>query len=142
GIEANAGLSRISTSNLFHLKGLLGQDKYIAEDLAARSVLNSSFAGANSYINIQATSRNDRKAAPIQPDFSYTTGLFVQRSFSRRFRLSAGIRYAYMSVYTEVGEQVVSNAPVLVNYGQASAGIVYKYYNYAGVASKKDTGYS
>ena len=143
GIEANAGFSRIATSNLFHLKGLLQQDKYIAEDLAARSNLNSSYvANPNSLINVQTTARTEKKAAPIQPDFSYTAGLFVQRSFSRRFRLSAGVRYAYMSVYTEVGEQVVSTTPVLVNYGQTSAGMVYEYYNYAGVATKKDTGSS
>ena len=142
GIEANAGLSRISTSNLFHLKDLLGENKYIAEDIAARSNLNAAYANPNSLISIQTTSRAERKAAPIQPDFSYTAGLFVQRSFSRRFRLSAGVRYAYMSVNTEVGEQVVSNTPVLVNYGQTSAAMVYEYYNYAGANTKKDTGYS
>lgn len=143
GIEANAGFSRISTSNLFHLKGLLEQDKYIAEDLAARSSLNSALVrDPNSLINIQTTSNTEKKAAPIQPDLSFTAGFFVERTFSRRLRLSAGVQYTYMSVYTEVGEQVVSNTPVLVNYGQTSAGMVHEYYNYAGVSTKKDTGSS
>jgi hypothetical protein len=129
GIVTDAGYSRISESKLFQLRGLLGTDKYLAEDLAARSSssqVNSSFL---SYQGLTATAPV-RKASPIQPDFSFSAGVFVQRRLSPRFKLSLGLEYSYMSVNTEVGQKI--DAPIVVNYGTSMAAVVPQYYKNAG----------
>jgi hypothetical protein len=129
GIVTDAGYSRISESKLFQLRGLLGTDKYLAEDLAAR---NSSSQVNSSFINFQGvtTTTPVRKASPIQPDFSFSAGVFVQRRLSPRFKLSLGLEYSYMSVNTEVGQKI--DAPIVVNYGTSMAAVVPQYYKNAG----------
>jgi hypothetical protein len=151
GIVTDAGYSRIAEAKLFQLKGLLGSDKYLAEDLAARS--NASPAppnGTSNYqlINWSAVTTPPKKGSPIQPDLSFAAGLFVQRTLSPRLKLSLGLEYSYISVHTEVGKQV--KEPILVNMGTSQARLVKEYYKYAGAdtaqsinsATYQSSGYS
>jgi hypothetical protein len=151
GIVTDAGYSRIAEAKLFQLKGLLGSDKYLAEDLAARS--NASPAPANGTSNYQlinwsAVTTPPKKGSPIQPDLSFAAGLFVQRTLSPRLKLSLGLEYSYISVHTEVGKQV--KEPILVNMGTSQARLVKEYYKYAGAdtaqsinsATYQSSGYS
>ncbi|OQP54650.1 hypothetical protein A4H97_22055 [Niastella yeongjuensis] len=142
GAMADAGYSRIAESRLFQLKGLLGTEKYYAEDLAARS--NASPSGNNSTNNFSGTANNQmvnwsaytappKKASPIQADFSFSVGLFVQRTISPRLKISLGLEYNYISVHTEVGQKVNSAAnPIVVNVGPSQATVVKTYYKSAG----------
>lgn len=127
GIVADAGLSRIAESKLLQLKGLLGQEKYY--DAFASP---GGSTGSNSFLNVSATTAT-KKASPIQPDVSFSAGVFVQRAISRRFKLSLGLEYSYMSVNTQVGYKI--NAPIVINTGTSSAKIVSEYYKGPGFSS-------
>lgn len=130
GIVTDAGYSRIAESKLFQLRGLLGTEKYLAEDLAARS---SASRDANPLINyssaVQAAAPA-KKASPIQPDFSFSAGFFVQRTLSDRFKLSLGLEYSYMSVNTQVGKR--EDNPITVNIGSSMGAVVPFYYKVPG----------
>lgn len=130
GIETNAGLSRIAQYKLFQLKGLLGQEQYKAEDVSGtRGQTNVSPPG--SYYNVLGNNAVAvQNAAPIQPDFSFSASLFAEWSASKRFRLSVGLQYVYLSMHTDVGPKVKS--PTLVNQSTSSAKIVSEYYKVAG----------
>jgi hypothetical protein len=129
GVKADAGYSRISVSKLFQLKGLLGTDKSYAEDLSARSY--SSPAASNSqFLNIQASTTPVKVASAIQPDFSASVGVFVQRTLSPRLKVSVGIEYSYMSVNTRVGKSFDSS--IAVNIGTNSLKVVNKFYESPG----------
>ncbi len=142
GVVADAGYSRIAESKLFQLKGLLGTDKYIAEDLSARS--NASPAtnngttaytgsGNSQMVNWSAYTTPPKKASPIQADVSFSVGLFVQRAISPRFKLSLGLEYNYLSVHTQVGQKINSPAnPIVVNMGTSQAALVKEYYKSPG----------
>jgi hypothetical protein len=135
GIVTDAGYSRISENKLLQLKGLLG-DKYLAEDLAASSGSNpqNNTNQSSSYISFAGTSNNatapKKTASPIQPDFSFSAGFFVQRTLSPRFKLSLGLEYSYLSVNTQVGKR--EDNPIVVNIGTSSAAVVPYYYKSVG----------
>jgi hypothetical protein len=135
GIVTDAGFSRISENKLLQLKGLLGE-KYLAEDLAANSDRNLSNTTnqSSSYISFAGTSNNaaapKKAASPIQPDFSFSAGFFVQRTLSPRFKLSLGLQYSYLSVNTQVGKR--EDNPIVVNIGTSSAAVVPYYYKGVG----------
>ncbi|HEY8897744.1 MAG TPA: outer membrane beta-barrel protein [Niastella sp.] len=126
GITADAGFSRISENKLFQLKGLLGQDKYLAEDLSARS--SSPVASTNSLINYAGASASTtaKVASPIQPDLAFSAGFFIQRKLSPRLKISLGLEYTYMSVNTEIGQKIKDST--VVNMGRSSAAVVPYYY--------------
>ena len=142
GVTADAGYSRIAESKLFQLRGLLGKDKYYAEDLSARS--NATPSTSNNLSNFNSTPSSQmvswsaytappKKASPIQADKSFSLGMFVQHTVSRRLKLTLGIEYAYLSVHTEVGQKVnAANNPVVVNLGTSQAALVKEYYKYPG----------
>jgi hypothetical protein len=129
GIVTDAGFSRISESKLFQFKGLLGQDKYLAADIAYRNVRPDS----NALLNVSSTATVAKKASPIQPDLSFSVGFFVQRALSPRLKVSLGIKYTYMSVNTQVGQKV--NAPFEINTDTSSSKIVQGYYKLPGYVS-------
>lgn len=134
GFVTDAGYSRISESKLFQLRGLLGKDKYLAEDLSARSDNVPSAAGS-SLINYQSSNPSNataskKSASPIQPDFSFSAGVFVQRTLSPRVTLSLGLEYSYLSVNTQVGQKV--NSPIEVNMGTSMVDTVRQYYKTPG----------
>jgi hypothetical protein len=129
GVKADAGYSRISVSKLFQLRGLLGTDKSYAEDLAARSY-NSPAATGNQFLNVQASTIPVKVASPIQPDFSASVGVFIQRTLSPRLKVSVGIEYSYMSVNTNVGK--VFDSSIAVNIGTNSLKVVNKFYESPG----------
>lgn len=126
GIVTDAGFSRIAESKLFQLRGLLGQEKYLAESLSYRNVT----ADTNSLLNLSGSNTVTKNASPIQPDCSFSVGIFVQRAISKRFKLSLGIEYTYMSVNTQVGQRV--NSPTVINTGSASSKVVPYYYKLPG----------
>lgn len=129
GVKADAGYSRISVSKLFQLKGLLGTDKSYAEDLAARSY-NSPAASNGQLLNVQASTTPVKVASAIQPDFSASVGVFIQRTLSPRLKVSVGIEYSYMSVNTSVGKSFDSS--IAVNIGTNSLKVVNKFYESPG----------
>jgi len=130
GIETDAGLSRIAQYKLFQLKGLLGQEQYKAEDVSGfRSQSNGTTPGS-SYNLLTNNAVAVQNAAPIQPDFSFSAGFFAERTVSKRFRISAGLQYVYLSMHTDVGPKVKSST--LVNQGTSSAKVVPEYYKVAG----------
>jgi cytoskeletal protein RodZ len=128
GVETDAGLSRIAESKFFQLKGLLGTDKYQAEDLSQRSY--STTAGSSSFISNAGVTV--KPASPIQPDLSFSAGLFVEHTFSKRFKMSLGLRYQYMSAYTTVGPKVTDSNGVIVNFSTSKSKLVKEYYKSAG----------
>ncbi|WP_205513338.1 outer membrane beta-barrel protein [Longitalea arenae] len=132
GIVADAGYSRISESKLFQLRGLLGQDKYLAEDLSARSAasVNPSNASPNSLINVTANTMAVRKASAIQPDLAFSAGVFVQRTLSPRLKISLGLEYAFISVNTQVGKRF--DSAIDVNIGTSNLKVVPHYYDSPG----------
>ncbi|MBO9203603.1 MULTISPECIES: outer membrane beta-barrel protein [Niastella] len=143
GVVADAGYSRITESKLFQLKGLLGNEKFIAEDLSARSSASpstspsngtNSFSGTNNQlVSWQAYAAPPKKASPIQADVAFSVGLFVQRTLSPRLKLSLGLEYSSISVHTQVGQKVNSpNNPIVVNMGTSQAALVSEYYKYPG----------
>ena len=142
GVVADAGYSRIAESKLFQLKGLLGKDKYYAEDLSARSSAtpstsnntNNYNSSANSQlVNWSAYTAPVKKASPIQADKSFSLGVFVQRTVTPRLKLSLGLEYSYISMHTQVGQKVVApNNPIVVNMGTSQAALVKEYYKYPG----------
>jgi hypothetical protein len=71
-----------------------------------------------------------KKASPIQPDLSFSVGLFVQRDLSSRLKISLGVQYTYMSVNTQVGQKV--DAPLEINTDTSSSKIVQGYYKLPG----------
>jgi hypothetical protein len=129
GVKADAGYSRISVSKLFQLKGLLGTDKSYAEDLAARSY-SSPAAGNSQFLNVQASTTPVKVASAIQPDFSASVGVFIQRTLSPRLKVSVGVEYSYMSVNTRVGKSFDSS--IAVNIGTNSLKVVNKFYDSPG----------
>jgi hypothetical protein len=129
GIITDAGFSRISESKLFQLKGLLGQDKYLAADVAYRNVR----ADSNGLLNVSSAATVAKKASPIQPDLSFSVGFFVQRALSPRLKVSLGVQYTYMSVNTQVGQKV--DAPLEINTDTSSSKIVQGYYKLPGYVS-------
>lgn len=142
GVAADVGYSRIAESKLFQLKGLLGKDKYFAEDLSARSSATPSTSNNTTNYNSNASSQlvnwsaytaPPKKASPIQADKSFSLGAFVQRTVSPRLKLSLGLEYTYLSVHTQVGQKVTApNNPIVVNYGTSQAALVKEYYKYPG----------
>jgi hypothetical protein len=142
GVVADAGYSRIAESKLFQLKGLLGKDKYFAEDLSARSSASPSTSNNTTNYNTNASSQlvnwsaytaPPKKASPIQADKSFSLGVFVQRTVSPRLKFSLGLEYAYLSVHTQVGQKVIApNNPIVVNIGTSQAALVEEYYKYPG----------
>jgi hypothetical protein len=132
GITTDAGYSRIAESKLFQLRGLLGTEKYLAEDLSARSSANSSANALINYSSISAATTT-KKASPIQPDFAFSAGVFVQRTLSPRFKLSVGLEYSYMSVNTQVGKK--EDNPITVNIGSSMGAVVPYYYKNPGYYS-------
>ena len=130
GVKADAGYSRISVSKLFQLKGLLGTDKSYAEDLAARSYNAPAGGTSNQFLNVQASTTPVKVASPIQPDFSATVGVFIQRTLSPRLKVSVGLEYSYMSVNTNVGKSFDSS--IAVNIGTNNLKIVNKFYESPG----------
>ncbi|OQP61486.1 hypothetical protein A3860_31660 [Niastella vici] len=132
GVVTDAGYSRISENKLFQLRGLLGKDKYLAEDLSARSDVPGTNSSA--FINYQGSSTSaaasKKTASPIQADFSFSAGVFVQRTLSPRLKLSLGLEYSYMSVNTQVGQKV--DAPIVVNMGTSMVDTVRQYYKIPG----------
>jgi hypothetical protein len=129
GVVTDAGFSRIAESKLFQLKGLLGQDKYLAADIAYRSVRDS-----GSLLNFSSSASTvAKKASPIQPDLSFSVGLFVQRALSPRLKVSLGVQYTYMSVNTQVGQKV--NAPLIIDTDSSSSKVVQEYYKLPGYVS-------
>ena len=142
GVTADAGYSRIAESKLFQLKGLLGKEKYYAEDLSARSnatpstsnnTPNYSSNTTSQLVNWSAYTAPPKKASPIQADKSFSLGAFVQRTVSPRLKLSLGLEYTYISVHTQVGQKVVApNNPIVVNIGTSQAALVKEYYKYPG----------
>lgn len=129
GVRADAGYSRISVSKLFQLKGLLGTDKGLAEDLAARSY-NSPASNNSQFLNVQASTTPVKLASPIQPDFAASVGLFIQRTLSPRLKVSVGLEYSYMSVNTRVGKAFDSS--IAVNIGTNSLKVVDRFYESPG----------
>jgi hypothetical protein len=145
GIATNAGYSRIAEARLFQLKGLLGSEKYLAEDLSARSQASPAPATGTSsgnyqLINWAAATTAPQKGSAIQPDLSFSAGLFVQRTISPRLKVSVGLEYSYLSVHTQVGKEV--DQPILVNIGSSQAALVKKYYKYAGADTAQSVGAS
>jgi hypothetical protein len=142
GVVADAGYSRIAESKLFQLKGLLGKEKYYAEDLSARSNASPSTSNNppnyssnvnNQLVNWSAYTAPPKKASPIQADKSFSLGVFVQRTVSPRLKLSLGLEYSYISVHTQVGQKIVApNNPIVVNIGTSQAALVKEYYKYPG----------
>jgi len=131
GVKADAGYSRISVSKLFQLKGLLGTDKSYAEDLAARSYSSPAPPGAgNQFLNVQASTSPVKVASAIQPDFSASVGVFIQRTLSPRLKVSVGLEYSYMSVNTNVGKAF--DSPITVNIGTNSLKVVNRFYESPG----------
>ena len=127
GIVTDAGFSRIAESKLFQLKGLLGQEKYLAADVAYRNVR----ADSNSLLNVTSSASTvAKKASPVQPDLSFSIGFFVQRALSPRLKVSLGVEYTYMSVNTQVGQKV--NAPLIIDTDSSSSKIVQEYYKLPG----------
>lgn len=125
GIVTDAGFSQITESKFLQLRGLLGQAKSL-------DMVNSSVrADNNSLFNLSYSAT--KKASPIQPDLSFSVGVFVQRAVSRRLTLSVGLEYAYMSVNTQVGQKI--NAPLVINTDTASAIIVDEFYKLPGYTS-------
>lgn len=129
GISADAGYSRIAESKLFQLRGLLGQEKYLAEDLSARSPANAAPNSGNQ-LNFTSTVVPVRKASAIQPDFSFSAGVFVQRTLSPRLKISLGLEYAYMSVNTQVGKWF--DSAIDVNIGSNNLKVVPHFYGTPG----------
>lgn len=130
GVKADAGYSRISVSKLFQLKGLLGTDKSYAEDLAARSYNAPAGGTSNQFLNLQASTTPVKVASPIQPDFSASVGVFIQRTLSPRLKVSVGLEYSYMSVNTSVGKSFDSS--IAVNIGTNNLKVVNKFYESPG----------
>ena len=130
GIETDAGLSRIAQYKLFQLKGLLGQEQYKAEDVSGSRGQTNTTTPGSSYTILGNNAVAVQNAAPIQPDFSFSAGLFAEWSASKRFRISAGLQYVYLSMHTDIGPKV--NSPALVNQGTSSAKVVPEYYKGAG----------
>lgn len=127
GIVTDAGFSRIAESKLFQLKGLLGQEKYLAADVAYRNVR----ADSNSLLNVSSSASTvAKKASPIQPDLSFSIGFFVQRALSPRLKVSLGVEYTYMSVNTQVGQKI--NAPLIIDTDSSSSKVVQEYYKLPG----------
>jgi cytoskeletal protein RodZ len=129
GVKADAGYSRISVSKLFQLKGLLGTEKSYAEDLSARSY-SSPASGNSQFLNVQASTTPVKVASPIQPDFSASAGVFIQRTLSPRLKVSVGVEYSYMSVNTGVGKSFDSS--IAVNIGTNSLKVVNRFYESPG----------
>lgn len=127
GIVTDAGFTSVAESKLLQLRGLLGQDKTMS-DPAASNI----YGGSNSFLNVSTTTTT-KKASPIQPDLSFSAGVFVQRALSRRFKLSLGLEYSYMSVNTQIGHKII--APTVINTGSSSAKIVPEYYKSPGYGS-------
>lgn len=130
GVRADAGYSRISVSKLFQLKGLLGTQKSYAEDLAQRSYSSPTASTTQQFLNVAAGVMPVKVASPIQPDFSASFGVFIQRTISPRLKVSVGLEYSYMSVNTNVGKAF--DSPITVNVGTNSLKIVNKYYESPG----------
>ncbi|WP_207510744.1 outer membrane beta-barrel protein [Longitalea luteola] len=131
GVVADAGYSRIAESKLFQLRGLLGQEKYLAEDLSARSSANVAPSGSgNQQLNFTSNTFPVRSASAIQPDFSFSAGLFVQRTLSPRLKISIGLEYAYMSVNTQVGKWF--DSAIDVNIGSNNLKVVDHFYGTPG----------
>lgn len=134
GVTGMAGISRLTQSNLFHIKGWLGsgplsQEKSQAEDLAQRNFdrLPSNNPGTSSNGTLLNTvPPTPRKAAPIRQGFSWSAGAFAQRPLTKRLRLSIGLQYSYMSMHTTVGKLV--ERTVTVNQAVSSAPLVNSYY--------------
>jgi hypothetical protein len=145
GFVTDAGYSRIAESKLFQLRGLLGTEKYLAEDLSARSDNAPAASTGNALINYQASGNSNtaaakKSASPIQPDFSFSAGIFVQRAISPRFKLSLGLEYSYMSVNTQVGQKV--DAPIEVNVGTSMKDSVQQYYKIPGYEGSSTNGFN
>jgi hypothetical protein len=128
GAQTNAGISRITQSNLLQVNGWLGStEKSLAEDLSRRStenMLSSPGISYNSFIN--AVPLPPKKPAVIRQGLSYSAGLYAQRPLSKRLRLTVGLNYSYMSAHTDIGKLV--DRPTIVNMGTASASVVSRYY--------------
>ncbi|THU35907.1 hypothetical protein FAM09_21180 [Niastella caeni] len=130
GVVADVGYSRIAESKLLQLRGLFGE-KYLAEDLSPSASPTGVTSGANSF-NFSA-STSSKKASPIQPDLSYSVGVFVQRALSPRFKLSLGVEYTYMSVNTQVGQNV--KQPIVISTDTVNGKVVPEYYKTPGYSS-------
>jgi hypothetical protein len=130
GVKADAGYSRISVSKLFQLRGLLGTDKSYAEDLAARSYNAPAGGAGNQFLNVQASAPPVKVASAIQPDFSASVGVFIQRTLSPRLKVSVGLEYSYMSVNTNVGKAFDSS--IAVNIGTNNLKVINRFYESPG----------
>jgi hypothetical protein len=127
GVQINAGYSRISTSSLLDLRGLWGaQEQNKAENLAFSGLQNSPSNGG-AQLN---TAPPVKEAAPIQPDWAYSAGAYVQKPLSKRLRLTIGLQYTYMSTNTTIGKLVARTTNV--NYGSTGSTVVDQYYTSAG----------
>jgi cytoskeletal protein RodZ len=128
GIQANAGYSRISQSSLLNLQGLFGApEQNKAENLASRNTPSNApnYQGGNDpQLNVSQTAT--KEAAPIQPDFAYSAGVYVQRPLSKRLRLTIGLQYTYMSAHTMLGKLVERTTNV--NQGLIGSTFVDQYY--------------
>jgi hypothetical protein len=135
GVEADAGYSHIATNKLFQFKDVFGFQKSMAEDLSrSSSVINSPNNDPALLGNINSGSNPNavvKKASPIESGFAFSAGVFAEKIVSPRFRISMGLRYAYMSVNTVVGNKVQDTT--LVNIGANTAALVPDYYQSVGV---------
>jgi hypothetical protein len=79
---------------------------------------------------VQASAPPVKVASAIQPDFSASVGVFIQRTLSPRLKVSVGLEYSYMSVNTNVGKAFDSS--IAVNIGTNNLKVINRFYESPG----------
>ena len=121
GVELNGGFSNISQEGFFNLPAIFGEQKNLVEDLS----YNSPTLNFNTFGNISINPPLN-EASEIRTGYAYSAGGYVQRTFTRRFAVSAGLSYSYLSVQTTIGQRV--NNQRAVNIGTSMSQLVDYYY--------------
>jgi hypothetical protein len=130
GVQAEAGFSGVTRNGLlgglFNFLNSTTEVNKVADVAAAPS---QNFQGATNGAITYAPQfpRPINGPSEITMGPSLSVGAFVQRTFSKRFSLSAGVQYAYLSTRTAVGSKV--NNSRAVNQANYSARLVSSYYD-------------
>jgi len=128
GVQADAGFTGITQKGLFG-----GLFNFLSSNSAVEKVadLSSSpnFYSSSNGLSMAAPQfpRPVNRASEINMGPSFGIGGFVQRTFSKRFSLSVGLQYAYLTTRTVVGSKVDSFRAV--NRQPSTVQLVNSYYD-------------
>ena len=99
GLDASAGISNLIDGGFFN--GVLGGQKSLVADVSSNSAGNTPPAIIHS-------------PSALEKGFSFSLGAFIQKSISKKFSISTGIRYSRYSTNIQVGNQINNGAVVQV----------------------------